>query len=305
MNKRLLISLILFYAFWPLMAGAADCDLGLSPSDVWFSKKEFFAGEKVKIYAQTRNSGDKDLSAYVIFYHNQVAIGEPQPISVVSGGTEDAVWVDWLAESGLGEIVVRIVGQTPADSISDNDSVMVAINIDNDNDNDGVGDGEDLDDDNDDLSDIEEANQKTNPLNPDTDNDGVVDSRDEEPLDSTKSVKEKPKAPPTPKKSVAGLLNPPLRPKIASLPAASAATGDDIPYFEFESERQVKIKESVAGGSAEDREPVEEAAPANTESPAKKIHFSKNQWLIFIFLFAVLAYFLPLVFRLNKRNKKR
>jgi len=61
----------------PWRFGAAEYDLGLGNDDVWFSKTKFFAGEKVKIYAQINNYGSKDASAYVIFYQGQTTIGDP------------------------------------------------------------------------------------------------------------------------------------------------------------------------------------------------------------------------------------
>jgi hypothetical protein len=49
-----------------------------------------------------------------------------------------------------------------------------------DTDGDGIGNNADLDDDNDGLSDVDEAEAGTNPLNPDTDGDGLRDGRDVE-----------------------------------------------------------------------------------------------------------------------------
>jgi hypothetical protein len=49
-----------------------------------------------------------------------------------------------------------------------------------DSDRDGIGNNADLDDDNDGLSDVGEAGAGTDPLNPDTDGDGLPDGRDVE-----------------------------------------------------------------------------------------------------------------------------
>jgi hypothetical protein len=59
-----------------------------------------------------------------------------------------------------------------------------------DNDEDGIGDNSDEDDDNDGLSDLEEAEKGTDPLNADTDGDGTNDKEDYRPLDA--SIQEPP-----------------------------------------------------------------------------------------------------------------
>ncbi|MFH1226228.1 MAG: hypothetical protein V1684_03025 [bacterium] len=300
-NPCLKFFLFFFLLFWPFFeVSAGEYDLGLSSSDIWFSKTKFFAGEKVKIYAQVKNSGSKDVSAYVIFYEGQTTIGEPQPISVVAGGTEDAVWVDWLAEAGPNDITVRIVGQMPADSNSDNDSIVLPIEIDIDTDNDGLGNKEDLDDDNDGLSDTDEAGLKISPLNPDTDADGVIDSQDAYPLDSTKSVKEAPK--PTPKPIA-------TKPRVEAKVEASRQPADEpvsptgeVSFFEFESERLAKIKDEQAA-----EPPLAVESVETEENNWLKINFSKNFYLIIILIFGLLIYFFPQLAKLRqyRKNNKR
>ncbi|OGY41132.1 MAG: hypothetical protein A2Y67_00835 [Candidatus Buchananbacteria bacterium RBG_13_39_9] len=58
-----------------------------------------------------------------------------------------------------------------------------------DSDNDGIDDKIDTDDDNDGLSDSKEEQLGTNPKNPDTDGDGVIDGQDVYPLDPNRSKK--------------------------------------------------------------------------------------------------------------------
>lgn len=295
--------LILFLSLCPSRVfGAVEYDLGLDNGDVWFSKTKFFAGEKVKIYAQINNYGSKDASAYVIFYQGQTTVGEPQPISVVAGGTEDAVWVDWLAEAGPNDITVRIVGQTPADSQADNDSITIPVDIVADNDDDGLGNDEDLDDDNDGLPDAAEAVAKTNPLNPDTDNDGVIDSQDAYSLDATKSVKEEPKPAPLAARFVPSLLNPKPKPEVKAEDAVLplSPTKSEIPFFEFESERAAKIKERQEAGSAL----IGGETKPETEK-TRMISFSKNFWLLIIMFIGLVFYFSPQLAKLIKHKRRK
>jgi hypothetical protein len=91
---------------------------------------------------------------------------------------------------GAGEDVVGDVVGDPepgADSggVVENGGrrVNVAVRLESDNDGDGLGDDtQDIDDDNDGASDAAERKYHTDPLNPDTDGDGLTDSQDRCPL---------------------------------------------------------------------------------------------------------------------------
>lgn len=276
----------------PLQA-AAEFDIGLNSEDVWFSKSKFFAGEKVKIYAQIHNYGSKDVSAYVIFYQGETTIGEPQPVSVVAGGTDDAVWVDWLAVAGKYDIMVRLVGQSPADTAVDNNSVSLPVNIDNDNDSDGIGDSDDTDDDNDGLADNDEANLKTDPKNPDSDGDGVIDGEDDYPLDKNRSVKEIPK------------------PIAISAPVASSgpneSLGDnlkeeirndgEVPYFKFAPEESINKEEGIEVPALPGSDPL-----SDSSSETRSVRYF---WLAPLIFFGFLIYFSPKIFKRQRRPVRR
>lgn len=308
--KALKIFFILFFAFLPMIKvnAAVEYDLGIGPEDISFSKDTFFAGEKVKIYARVHNYGSKDATAYVIFYQGQTTIGDPQPISVVAGGVEDAVWVDWLAVKGKSDIVVRIVGQSPTDNQPDNDSVKAPVVIEADNDNDGVGDDSDLDDDNDGLSDTQEASAKTDAQNPDTDDDGVIDGEDAYPLDSTKSVKEDQILPPSEPSAKSETIFPNsllgsrqnTGKKAAVKQETRAESGE--PYFEFEGEtaveKQLTRDQSAGILSNQNKEAVSKEGGTN---------FWQNKilWLFAAIAFGWLVYFSPWLVKKLRRKRRR
>ncbi|MFH1172903.1 MAG: hypothetical protein V1692_00040 [bacterium] len=285
----LLFSVLALALPGPILA-ALEFDIGLTNKDVWFSKSEFFAGEKVKIYAQVHNYGSKDISAYVIFYQGQTTIGEPQPVSVVSGGTDDAVWVDWLAIAGQYDILVRLVGQSPADDVTDNNSITIPVNIDNDHDNDSIGDSQDTDDDNDGLSDIDEVKLKTDSLNPDSDGDSSIDGEDDYPLDKNRSVKADPK--PTAVKSQ------PVSQKTAT-DNQTETTKDDqgVPYFKFAGEQNANSAESQEATA-----PLPDSQAAGAQAGGQMLDFL---WAIPFLILGFLIYFSPRIFRRKRRRPIR
>ena len=87
----------------------------------------------------------------------------------------------------------------PADADNDADGDGTCGDVDNcptanadqaDTDGDGQGDACDADDDNDGLADVDEPGAGTNPLDPDTDDDGVLDGADTLPLDPTVGIEQ-------------------------------------------------------------------------------------------------------------------
>jgi hypothetical protein len=104
---------------------------------------------------------------------------------LVIGNSNEGFFVDKTFNTS-GDINLTI-------EIKDSDSVAVEskltskVTVAGDNDGDGIPDSIDPDDDNDGLSDVYERSIGTDPFNTDTDNDGVIDSKDKYPLDNTKS----------------------------------------------------------------------------------------------------------------------
>ncbi len=96
---------------------------------------------------------------------------------------------------GVNDNNEPVIGTDPLDSDTDDDGCLdgeddfpLDPNECIDTDADSFGDNQDNDDDNDGLSDEEENNLGTDPLDPDTDDDGVLDSIDDYPLDDQKDT---------------------------------------------------------------------------------------------------------------------
>ncbi len=210
---RFILGIILVFFFAPFSAQAATgADLSISASGIFFSEEVLVVGDSVRIYAQISNVGDVDVSGYVSFYQGSIPIGDSQVVSVRSGGTLDEVFVDFIVPSGDFNIRAEIRGTDPQDENPDNDVAITGLftpiedadadgvedgedNCPNtanpsqtDTDEDGQGDACDDDDDNDTITDEVEEEIGTDPLDQDTDDDGVKDDEDVYPTDPNRSA---------------------------------------------------------------------------------------------------------------------
>jgi hypothetical protein len=225
--KNLLVKSVFFGAiicavsFLPKGVGAQtfEYDLGISSGDIFFSESTLIAGKTMRLYAAVRNHGTRDVSGYATFYSGSTIIGSSQIITAVAGGQgyADQVFVDWSIPEGSFNIRVDINGQLPQDQNSANDSALTGLFVpekdadgdgvidknDNcpnmansdqtDTDGDKIGNVCDSDDDNDGLTDIKEQEIGTNPLDPDTDDDGSLDGQDNCPKASNQNQADKDK----------------------------------------------------------------------------------------------------------------
>lgn len=214
MLRRVLFAALLT-VFLPVSTLATEgADLSLPSSKIKFSKEILIAGDTVRVYATVENKGTEDISGYVVFYQGTEELGKSQIVSVVAGGEDEQVWVDFTVPYGPFNIRAEIRGTDPTDVNSGNDLALTALYTptvdedrdgvaddsdncpeeDNENQKDTDGDGEgdacDDDDDNDGLSDEVEEEAATNTTSSDTDGDGIEDADDYYPNDSTRSVKE-------------------------------------------------------------------------------------------------------------------
>jgi hypothetical protein len=128
MKKILLILLVLLF---PITLAAQDkaADLGLSQTDILFSvaRDQLVKDQPVQIYAKIHNHGQRDATGQVVFYSNDVQIGEAQPVSVRAGGLADEVFVDWIVPAESFEVKVVITNINPSDEKPANNQAKTGL----------------------------------------------------------------------------------------------------------------------------------------------------------------------------------
>ncbi len=149
--------------------------VGFAENNIWFSQYPFFENDSVRIHTTVHNSSAEELNGAVVFYlDNKTQLGKKE-FSVSPAQSSD-VWIDWTATSGEFSFYAEI-------NINEQQSTKpTVIFVDTDTDGDRVGNREDKDDDADALSDAREVVLGTDPLNPDSDGDGILDGADTQPL---------------------------------------------------------------------------------------------------------------------------
>ena len=109
-------------------------DLTLGEKDITFSNDMPKVGEQIRIYANIHNIGDDDSKAVVKFYDGVpndkgILINQSQPISVLSGKSDD-VFVDWTAtQKGEHSIFVVIENSIPKESNLKNNIASKKIEV--------------------------------------------------------------------------------------------------------------------------------------------------------------------------------
>lgn len=162
--------------------------VGFVQGNIWYSKEPFFAGNAVRIYSGVFNSGIDDIIGTVEFSDNGKSIGTSE-FQAIGGGRLREVWIDWQATPGKHVITAKITKALLTRAGKPNETAQIISgdsgesvrNVDVDTDSDGVGNAVDTDDDNDGVSDVDELAKGTDPLNRDTDADGLPDGKDPAP----------------------------------------------------------------------------------------------------------------------------
>ncbi|MEK7460565.1 MAG: hypothetical protein AAB628_03395 [Patescibacteria group bacterium] len=158
---------------------------GFVPSNIWYSKEPFFAGEKIRVYTIIFNGSTSDLVGNVEFFDNGASFGKA-PFSLPGGGRVRDIWVDYTAKEGNHVITARLVQVEVVEAGGVKRKVLLENSeagkseqmIDLDTDADGIGNRDDPDDDNDTIADIEEIKNGTDPIKKDSDGNGISDGQE-------------------------------------------------------------------------------------------------------------------------------
>ncbi len=147
-------------------AFAALHDLQIALEDIALEPANPIAKQPVRIYATVRNVGTRDTEATIEFYDGDRKIGS-KAVSVRTGGRPDEMWMLWTPVSEGNHLLrVRLVSDSDTpDENADNNVIILDTYADVDTDGDNVPNRVDLDD----------------------DNDGALDTKDQFPLDATRS----------------------------------------------------------------------------------------------------------------------
>jgi hypothetical protein len=217
-----IICAVIFSPIKNIEAQTLSYDMGISASDIFFSKSTLISGGPIILYAAIKNYGVYDISGYATFYSGSNIIGSSQIVSIRAAGVSDEVFVSWIVPQGSFNIRVDITrvneekqpisDENPANDsaltgmfypekdgdgdgvIDKNDNCPSMANSDQtDTDGDKIGNVCDSDDDNDGLTDTEEQEIGTNPLDSDTDDDGILDGQDNCPKVSNQNQADKDK----------------------------------------------------------------------------------------------------------------
>ena len=182
-----LLFILFFVLFGTSFAYAVESPLknaGFVPSNIWYSKDVFFAGDKVRIYTVIFNGSTQDLTGIVEFLDNGSPIGKTN-FSLSSGGRVQDVWIDWIASQGAHVVTARLMNVI-ADGKNGKQQVLLDNTeagksdriVDLDTDGDGIGNADDPDDDNYGIPDVEELRNGTDPLKKDTNGNGISDGKE-------------------------------------------------------------------------------------------------------------------------------
>lgn len=191
MHRRALLVSIFFIL--PVFA-FAEAPAGIPSGGIWFSKEPFFAGEQITISTVVFNSTQNEVTGTLelmdkdtLLERKEVSVSAHDnkivnfPITVSEGKHAFSVKIS------NGDMLIKN-STTTAQSVGSKNAYFssktgeVVKDVLKDTDSDGVADKNDDDIDGDGLSNDNEKKLKTDPFNPDTDGDGILDGVDKRPL---------------------------------------------------------------------------------------------------------------------------
>ena len=158
------VLLLLFLV--PLVTSASNAGI---VRGLWYGEEVFFANEPIRVYVAIRNNTGADLSGTVEFFVNGKRI-ERNSIDALDGRIIES-WADWTPSYGTSTVVATLSRTEISSTASGTQAIEVVsaltedvVFVDYDTDKDGKGNLEDRDDDGDGLSDKEEIENGTDPL---------------------------------------------------------------------------------------------------------------------------------------------
>jgi len=182
-SKNLALLLMFLSILLPIDVFSAT-KIGIPSEKIWVSKDPFFVGERIFIATLVVNPTQDEFSGVVEFKDGTTTIAsEHFTAKSFSGG--EVVRTEWLVTEGKHAFSAMIVdpqvnGKSSTTTLASSDTLRRTAERDNDGDR--IGNIMDTDDDNDGLLDVDEIRKKTDPNNPDSDADGLLDGNDAEPL---------------------------------------------------------------------------------------------------------------------------
>jgi len=206
MKIKKLTKLVIFFSIIANLvfintAFAYTGDISISGNSIRVSDNNILEGEKIRIYISVSNNSNKDLLGYTKFYINDKQTSADQAISIFAGKTDD-VFIDWTADS-YGEKTIKaqiFPWDTEIDNPANNVQTLTIV-VKRDTDRDGIENLIDNDDDNDGVIDTEDdfplnkqeqydtdGDGEGNNSDNDDDNDGVPDEFDDMPLNPNETL---------------------------------------------------------------------------------------------------------------------
>lgn len=152
---------------------------------LWYGDKTIFAEKETQIYVAIRNNTGAELTGRVEFFDNGDLI-ERNNVSALDGRIIES-WADWTPSFGEHTITatlsrIEVGAGTEAVEVTSSLAEDILF-VDYDTDDDGIGNEDDTDDDGDGISDKDEKENNTDPL--DADDPGEVKEKDTEESDSS------------------------------------------------------------------------------------------------------------------------
>ena len=158
----------LFFIFFPSFIFAITIDTRVYGNRIWLSSPYLILGNKVRIYAEFQNKNNFDTVQDIVFYDNDVKIGEKK--IEIAANSKVISWIDYEVKKEGDHKFLAENKKVIKDDLEKKEEVKVkpeanllVIKTDKDTDGDGIPNSKDDDDDNDGYKDEGEIKAGSNP----------------------------------------------------------------------------------------------------------------------------------------------